>query len=53
MKQPEDEKKQAEIVKEIEIAEQKARDMANFAISIANKWQIRLLQTNKKEEIKP
>ncbi|ACK69560.1 hypothetical protein PCC7424_1109 [Gloeothece citriformis PCC 7424] len=52
MKQLPNEKKQAEIVSNIEIAEEKAIKMANFAISIAKKWEIRLLKTNKEEEIK-
>lgn len=34
-----DEKRQAEILKEIEIAEQKAREMAEFADKIATKWE--------------
>lgn len=42
MKQFPDEKRQAEILKEIQIAEQKAREMAEFADKIAKKWEQRL-----------
>jgi len=37
-----DKKRQVEILKEIEIAEQKAREMAEFADKIATKWEQRL-----------
>ena len=39
--------KTKETLKEIEKAEQKARDMANLSISISQKWESRL--TQKKE----
>lgn len=52
MKNLPDENRQKEIMQEIEIAEQKARDMADFAIYIAKKWKSRLTQKNKEEEIK-
>ncbi|MBC1198088.1 MAG: hypothetical protein ACKO1I_01770 [Microcystis aeruginosa] len=39
--------KTTETLKEIEKAEQKARDMANLSISISQKWESRL--TQKKE----
>lgn len=42
MKNFPDEKRQAEILKEIEIAEQKMREMAEFADKIAKKWEQRL-----------
>ncbi|MFB2835289.1 hypothetical protein [Floridanema evergladense] len=42
MKQLPNAKRQAEILKEIEIAEQKAREMAEFADKIAKKWEQRL-----------
>lgn len=42
MKQLPDEQKQAEIIREIEVAEQKARDMSELAIQFAKKWQHRL-----------
>ncbi len=42
MKQLPDEQKQAEMIREIEVAEQKARDMSELAIQFAKKWQHRL-----------
>lgn len=45
--QPSNNNKTIEILKAIEKAEQKARDMANFSISISQKWESRL--TQKKE----
>ena len=42
MKQLPDEKKQAEMIRQVEIAEQKMRDMAEFADKIAKKWEQRL-----------
>jgi len=42
MKQLPDEEKQAEMIREIEVAEQKARDMSELAIQFAKKWQHRL-----------
>jgi hypothetical protein len=43
--------KTTETFKEIEKAEQKARDIANFSITIADKWESRLIQRNQKQEI--
>lgn len=42
MKQLPDEKKQAEMIRQVEIAEQKMREMAEFADKIAKKWEQRL-----------
>jgi hypothetical protein len=42
--QPDNNNKIIEIFKAIEKAEQKARDMANFFISISQKWKSRLAQ---------
>ena len=42
MKQLPDEKKQAEMIRQVEIAEQKIREMAEFADKIAKKWEQRL-----------
>jgi hypothetical protein len=42
MKQLPDEEKQSEMIGEIEVAEQKARDMGELAIRFAKKWQHRL-----------
>ena len=44
MKQLPNEKRQAEILKEIEIAEQQAREMAEFADKIATKWEKRMAE---------
>jgi len=44
VKQLPDAKRQAEIIKEIEIAEQKAREMAEFADKIATKWEKRIAE---------
>ncbi len=51
MKQLPNEKRQTEIIKEIEIAEQKARNMVEFAKKIATKWKIRLSQTQQDKQI--
>lgn len=37
-----DEERQDEIIKEIEIADQKAREISKFATAIAQKWQQRM-----------
>jgi|LakMenE18May11ns_1017448.scaffolds.fasta_scaffold7342551_2 hypothetical protein len=52
MKKFPNENRQVEIIKEIEIAEEKARRMAEFAINMNNKWQSRLIDSKKQEEIK-
>ncbi len=52
MKQLPDEARQTEIIKEIEISEAKARSMADFAISMAEKWKSRSTQSLTKEEVK-
>jgi hypothetical protein len=39
-----DEKRQTEILKEIEIAEHKAREMAEFADKIATKWENKMAE---------
>lgn len=44
MKELPNEKRQSEILKEIEIAEQKARKMAEFADKIAIKWEKKWLK---------
>ena len=44
MKNFPDEKRQAEILKEIEIAEQKAREMSEFADKIATKWEKKMAE---------
>ena len=51
MKQLPDENRQAEIIKQIEIAEQKSRDMANFSKEIADKWESKLIYSKKSSAI--
>jgi len=52
MKQLPSANRQAEIIKEIEIAEQKARNMTDFSKALASKWESRLIQRLKEDEIK-
>jgi hypothetical protein len=46
MTQLPNEKQQQEIIKAVEQAEQKARDMANFSRTLAKKWKQQLTQSD-------